>query len=74
MSDVPVYEYRCRSCDSRFEVRRPMAQANAPAPCPNEHDDTVRLLSMFGSISTSTNGAPAAVGGGCCGGGCGCGR
>ncbi|MET0144830.1 MAG: zinc ribbon domain-containing protein [Ilumatobacteraceae bacterium] len=72
---MPLYEFRCRTCDERFEVRRSMVDAAAAAPCPGGHADTVRLLSTF----ASTGSAPArsAVpsgggGGGCCGGGCGC--
>jgi putative FmdB family regulatory protein len=74
---MPLYEYRCRTCEERFELRRPIADANAPASCPNEHDDTVRLLSMFATHTASPSRQPAAVtngggGGGCCGGSCGC--
>jgi putative FmdB family regulatory protein len=68
---VAVYEYRCRSCDDVFEVRRPMSQADEPAVCPSGHDDAVRLLSVFaavGAAESSAAGAPA----GPCGGGCAC--
>jgi putative FmdB family regulatory protein len=76
---VPTYDIRCRACGTTFEVSRPMARANDPAPCPAGHDDTVRLLPTVavmgraGSRATSSAGsrAPAAGGGGgCCGGGC----
>ena len=72
---VPVYEFRCKSCDDTFEVRRPMSEASEPATCPSGHDGAVRLLSVFASVGAS--GAPAAVpapstGGGGCGSGCGC--
>jgi len=70
---MPLYEFRCRTCDDVFEVRRPMSESNAPVDCPVGHRETVRLLSMFTRAGAST---PAAVqrpsGGGCCGGGCGC--
>ncbi|SCL40515.1 putative regulatory protein, FmdB family [Micromonospora pallida] len=73
---MPRYEFRCRSCGATFEVNRPMAQAGAPASCPQGHDDTVKLLSTVavtgrgGAGPVGGGGAPA--GGGCCGGGCGC--
>jgi putative FmdB family regulatory protein len=79
---MPRYEYRCKSCGSTFELRRPMSQANAPTPCPKGHDDTVKLLSTVsvgssssGSGSAASSAAPAPApaaggGGGCCGGGC----
>lgn len=73
---MALYEYRCRICDDRFEVRRPMAEANEPAACPQGHTRTVRLLSIFGTVSVGAVPAPAMAGGGggCCGGACGCGH
>jgi putative FmdB family regulatory protein len=72
---MPVYEYRCRTCDDLFELRRPMSESNAPADCPSGHADTVRLLSVFASAGASlAEAAPSAgsrpVGG--CGAGCAC--
>ncbi|MDW3214585.1 MAG: zinc ribbon domain-containing protein [Ilumatobacteraceae bacterium] len=72
---MPRYEFRCRSCDDVFEVRRPMNESGDPASCPSGHADTVRLLSVFARTgaadATRAGGAP--TGGGCCGGSCGCG-
>ena len=62
---MPRYAYRCRTCDQRFELQRSMSEAADPAPCPDGHDDTGRVLSMFATVGTS-------AGGGCCGGACGC--
>jgi len=50
LSVMPLYEYRCRACDTTFELRRSMAEANAPAACPDGHEGAVRLLSAFASI------------------------
>ncbi len=74
---MPLYEFRCRTCDEAFEVRRPMAQANDPATCPAGHADSVRLLSVFASVGAPAgNAAPAPAAaprmGGGCGAGCGC--
>jgi putative FmdB family regulatory protein len=70
---VATYEYRCRACGATFEERRPMAEADAPASCPEGHGDTTRLLSVFAATGGAGS-APAAMGGGgCCGGACGCG-
>ena len=70
---MPTYEYRCRTCETRFEVRRPMAEADSPAPCPDGHADAVRLLSVFASVSGSSDGpAPAAGPSGGCGSACAC--
>src|SRR5215212_8796957 len=41
------YDYRCRTCDERFEVERPMSAVVAPTPCPAGHLDTVRVLTPF---------------------------
>jgi len=73
---MPLYEFRCRTCDEAFEVRRPMSEANDPAMCSAGHDDSVRLLSVFASVGASSAGsspapAPRMTGGGC-GSGCGC--
>jgi putative FmdB family regulatory protein len=82
---MPRYEYRCRACGSTFEVNRPMAQASAPASCPDGHADTVKLLSTVALAGSGGGGGPApgggmgggvaggmGGGGGCCGGACGC--
>ncbi|WP_434741809.1 FmdB family zinc ribbon protein [Micromonospora sp. SH-82] len=73
---MPRYEFRCRACGDTFEVNRPMAEAAAPASCPQGHDDTVKLLSTVAFTGRggggAAGGAPAPSGGGCCGGGCGC--
>ncbi|MBI5090111.1 MAG: zinc ribbon domain-containing protein [Actinobacteria bacterium] len=72
---MPLYEYRCRTCDATFELRRSMSEASEPAACPQGHVDSMRRLSMFASVGASTAPAPAGgSGGGCCGGGCGCHR
>jgi putative FmdB family regulatory protein len=76
---VPLYDFRCRTCGETFEVRRPMAEADAPAACPGGHADTVKLLPLVAVGGRAGSGpAPAPAdggfgGGGCCGGACGCG-
>jgi putative FmdB family regulatory protein len=73
---MPLYEFKCRTCDDTFEVRRPMSEAGEPATCPQGHDGAVRLLSVFASVGGGNGAAapaPAArPAGGGCGGGCGC--
>ncbi|GAB4456106.1 MAG: zinc ribbon domain-containing protein [Armatimonadaceae bacterium] len=47
---MPIYEYRCKKCENRFEKMRPMSQAHHPAICPEcQSDQTMRLLSLFAS-------------------------
>jgi putative FmdB family regulatory protein len=67
---MPLYEYRCRECDTRFETRRAVGDADAPLPCPDGHTEAVRLLSVFAATGRAS-GAPAA-GGASCGAGCMC--
>ena len=68
---MAVYEYRCRTCDDLFELRRPMSESDAPAECPHGHADTVRLLSVFASAGVATGAASGAAGGAVPAGGCG---
>jgi putative FmdB family regulatory protein len=67
---MPRYDFRCRACGSTFEVSRPMSASNDPAPCPEGHDDTVKLLSTVAMTGGATAPRQAGGGGGCCGGGC----
>jgi putative FmdB family regulatory protein len=71
---MPLYEFRCKTCDATFEERRSMAAANEPATCPAGHDGAVRLLSVFASVGASAgpSATPAPRTGGGCGTGCGC--
>ncbi|MCK9875627.1 zinc ribbon domain-containing protein [Frankia sp. Ag45/Mut15] len=77
---MPAYDYRCRECDTSFEVRRSMTE---PAPdgvlCPAGHAQTSRVFSAVAvgrgaSASSSASAAAMAAapssGGSCCGGGC----
>jgi putative FmdB family regulatory protein len=72
---MPLYEYRCRTCDTTFDLRRTMSESGDPAECPAGHPGAVRLLSVFASTGGSTT-APSMPrsggGGGGCGSGCGC--
>jgi putative FmdB family regulatory protein len=76
---MPTYEFRCRACGATFEEQRSMADSDLPARCPDGHQDTTRLLSVFASTGTASaalpsfGGSSGGGGGGCCGGACGCG-
>jgi len=74
---MPLYEFRCRTCDETFELRRSMSESSDPATCPQGHDGAVRLLSVFANHGggSSTGSAPAITApkmGGGCGGACAC--
>jgi putative FmdB family regulatory protein len=72
---MPIYEYRCSTCAGVYEERRPMADADAPATCPEGHVGARRLLPVFATGGSSSP-EPARMGGappiGGCGGGCAC--
>lgn len=72
---MALYEYRCRECDTSFELRRAIGDADRDVTCPASHTDVRRRLSVFAAVGGATSPAPVAAGGGggaCCGGGCGC--
>jgi putative FmdB family regulatory protein len=75
---MPIYEYFCSSCHTKFDALRPMSQADTPIKCEHcESARTARVLSMFFATSNGQpiEGAGSASGGGCaCGGHCGCGH
>ena len=79
---MALYEYKCAYCEERFDVMRPIADADDPAECPEcGSTESRRAISNFASI---TPGASALASnpmmdariksgggcGGCCGGGC----
>lgn len=71
---MPLYEYYCPTCETKFERLRPMSLSNEPAICPSGHEGAMRLLSVFSAMGRTDGGEPMSLGGGCaCGGACSCG-
>jgi putative FmdB family regulatory protein len=68
---VPLYEYRCRQCDTVFDARLPMSRLDEPQSCPSGHTDAVRLLSVFASTGRAGS-WPSAPAGAPCGSACAC--
>ena len=46
---MPIYEYRCASCGTDFELTRPISQSGDPAPCPSCGKPAQKLISSFAS-------------------------
>jgi putative FmdB family regulatory protein len=46
---MPIYEYRCSVCSSRFERVSGFGDTS-PATCPNGHSDTQRIFSPPGIV------------------------
>lgn len=81
---MAIYEFKCKTCDSRFDVMRPISRQRDPAPCPTCHsEETMRLLSLFAAPTSGKDvgmaepcATSAMMGRPCCrmmpgGGGCG---
>lgn len=72
---MPLYEYLCRGCATRFE--RYVKAFGDVVPCPScASAEVEKQLSTFALASGASGGDGAAAlgsrGGSCCGGGCGC--
>jgi putative FmdB family regulatory protein len=71
---MPVYEYYCRQCATKFEKLQRMSAAEEAAICPSGHPGAMRTLSVFATLSRDADGEVRSFGGGCaCGGACACG-
>jgi len=74
---MPIYEYVCEDCDTRFE--RIVLNKQQEIACPKCASNNASIqLSIFATSHGAANGSPAKTsfngggGGSCCGGGCGC--
>jgi putative FmdB family regulatory protein len=51
---MPLYEYTCSDCASRFEALRSMSDADAPIICPDCGGQRAeRAISLFAAVSSS---------------------
>ena len=86
---MPVYEYLCKNCKTKFELMRSMGQYEDDADCPRCDGPAKKLLSVFTAFSTGigtvatrqafdsqSNSEDSGMGGcpACAGGTCGCGH
>jgi putative FmdB family regulatory protein len=75
---MPLYEYHCPTCNHKFQKLQPMSATGAD--CPSCEQPARRAISVFASVSKGDSSGsdfsplPPMVGGGCCGGSCGCGH
>jgi putative FmdB family regulatory protein len=73
---MPIYEYVCEECDTRFE--RIVLSKQQEIACPKCASKKAAIqLSVFATSTGSSNGvsnksSTSGGGGSCCGGGCGC--
>jgi putative FmdB family regulatory protein len=60
---MPLYEYRCRQCDARFELLQSSGAGSSAVRCPECDAKAVeRVLSTF---ATAAGGRSAAASAGC---------
>lgn len=64
---MPRYDYRCRTCETVFEVTRSLDEADGDVACPDGHDGASRV---FTAVAVGGGAAAPQPAGGCCGGGC----
>ncbi len=65
---MPIYEYICLRCKSRFELLRPMSQAGKGVACPHCGSQADRALSSFACFTKNESGLSSPVGGSSCSG------
>jgi putative FmdB family regulatory protein len=65
---MPIYEYFCPECKSKFELLRLMNEANADAACPACKTPSSKTLSKFACYTKDAAGSGTAVGGSSCSG------
>lgn len=64
---MPIYEYKCESCENRFELLTTISRADE-AVCPKCGSDRVRrLVSTFASRFSGSDGSSSSSSGGCAG-------
>jgi len=60
---MPIYEYFCPNCRSKFELLRSMNCVNEDAFCPLCNTQGQRVLSTFTSTSKNLEGVSTPIGG-----------
>ena len=48
---MPLYEYYCPKCASKYELLRPMGRSDEAGTCPKGHGGGARTLSMFAAVA-----------------------
>lgn len=57
---MPIYEYECRSCGEKFELRRGITESDSEIKCPKcEAANPRRIISMFNTGSSGESCAPS---------------
>ena len=59
---MPIYEYRCKKCDTRFELMRRLAQRDKAATCSNCGSRATARVEIQ-RFAVATGAAPDIMGG-----------
>jgi len=59
---MPIYEYVCPSCDTKFELLRPFSRAGEDASCPKCKSAAKRVLSVFACFAKDSEGVSTSLG------------
>ena len=58
---MPIYEYLCSDCKTKFEQMRPISQSGNPADCPRCHKPARRKMSTFVGFINAGSGVTSRV-------------
>ena len=64
---MPIYEYVCPSCETKFELLRPFSRSSEDAPCPKCQSVAKRVLSVFACFAKDADGVSTSLGSSACG-------
>jgi len=67
ISEMPIYEYMCPSCNSKFELRRSFSEAGEAVSCPKCQAPARKLFSSFAALSKGAGGEYSSIVGDTCG-------
>ena len=63
---MPIYEYKCKNCGTKFEIFQSMGATNESLTCPEcDEPKPERVFSVFGSGSSSSGASATVSSGGC---------
>ncbi len=63
---MPLYEYVCPECKSRFELLRRISQIDEEVLCPHCNRRADKVISSFACISMDESGNSSPIGGSSC--------
>jgi putative FmdB family regulatory protein len=68
---MPIYEYACKDCQTKFEMIRPIKDADAPIHCTQcDSQHVSRAISLFNAASEGRSLSGSSGCGSCAGGSC----